>query len=129
MDPDDVKKALLEACADMDAGRAMRRPVFALSTAMIASMGMSLWSGCREVAMYAAVHSGDYEDCANAVDDDLDGLVDCEDTDCRGAAECPDTEADCTNALDDDADGLVDCDDVDDCSGDPACATDAYRAP
>ncbi|MBX3248478.1 MAG: hypothetical protein KF901_14980 [Myxococcales bacterium] len=45
--------------------------------------------------------------CANGVDDDADGLVDCDDPDCDG--ECPETSSvACTNCRDDDGDGLVD---------------------
>ncbi len=62
------------------------------------------------------------EDCRNGVDDDGDGLVDCDDPDCAGDASCPPATEDCTNGVDDDGDGLVDCDDPD-CGKDPACGT------
>lgn len=107
MDPAAVKKALAELCEDLDAGRRMRRPTFALPAAIMAGMGVTLWSGCDQaVALYAARDTGD---------DTADTAV-------------PETETHCTDDLDDDADGLVDCDD-DDCDGDPACASDLYRAP
>ncbi|MGR3310341.1 MAG: hypothetical protein ACUZ77_06155, partial [Candidatus Brocadiales bacterium] len=48
------------------------------------------------------------EDCTNGTDDDGDGLVDCLDPDCLP---CP--AEDCTNGIDDDGDGLVDCNDTD----------------
>ncbi len=62
--------------------------------------------------------------CANNVDDDGDGLVDCADADCFGDPNClgPQTEFSCTNGIDDDLDGDVDCDDAD-CLNDPACVT------
>ena len=53
-------------------------------------------------------------DCGDGLDDDGDGLVDCEDGDCAGDPLCE--EADCDDGLDNDADGLTDCDD-DDCWG------------
>ncbi len=51
------------------------------------------------------------EVCADDVDNDLDGLVDCDDPDCAASLSC--LEASCDNALDDEHDGLVDCDDPD----------------
>lgn len=51
------------------------------------------------------------EDCTDGVDNDLDGLLDCEDDDCVSSSAC--LESDCTNGTDDDADGLVDCLDED----------------
>jgi len=61
-------------------------------------------------------------DCDNGIDDDSDGLVDCDDADCGSAPNCliPPTETDCANNFDDDVDGLVDCDDPD-CLIDPSC--------
>lgn len=55
--------------------------------------------------------------CDDERDLDFDGLVDCEDDDCRDAEVCQ--EEDCGDGLDDDGDGLVDCED-------PGCAA---RAP
>ncbi len=61
------------------------------------------------------------EDCANGIDDDNDGFVDCDDFDCNGDPACPTaTEFACANGIDDDSDGFVDCADSD-CAGDPAC--------
>ena len=86
--------------------------------------------------------------CSNGLDDDGDGWIDCDDTDCsascpgseicdngidddgNGAADCADSaclgtsfcvETSCTNGLDDDGDGWIDCDDAD-CDADAACA-------
>ncbi len=50
------------------------------------------------------------EQCGNGVDDDRDGLIDCEDADCAGVGECGEN---CENNRDDDGDGLVDCLDAD----------------
>jgi hypothetical protein len=57
------------------------------------------------------------EECGNGVDDDGDGLTDCEDTDCDGTC-----AEDCADGRDNDGDGLVDCDDGD--CNDPACVED-----
>jgi hypothetical protein len=51
-------------------------------------------------------------DCANGVDDDRDGLVDCEDADCF-SSDCTET---CDDGHDNDGDSLIDCLD-DDCWG------------
>jgi|GEM_PF-1972505 len=63
-------------------------------------------------------------DCSNLVDDDGDGLIDCDDADCFGDPNCvgPQFEIDCANNVDDDGDGAVDCDDTD-CLLDPNCIT------
>jgi len=60
--------------------------------------------------------------CSNGVDDDRDGLADCADIDCEHAIEC-NPEIACGNGLDDDGDGAIDCDDLD-CLGSPSCADD-----
>jgi hypothetical protein len=63
------------------------------------------------------------ESCSNDVDDDGDGQVDCDDSDCTDSPACgTPTELSCDNALDDDGDGTTDCDDSD-CADDPACGT------
>jgi hypothetical protein len=58
------------------------------------------------------------EDCTNGVDDNGNGLVDCEDTDCDEATDCP--EDACDDLNDDDGDGLIDCEDPD-CADNGAC--------
>ena len=52
------------------------------------------------------------EDCADGVDNDQDGLVDCMDTECIGGADCFE---DCADDVDNDGDGLTDCADYEDC--------------
>ena len=62
------------------------------------------------------------EICDNAIDDDGDTLIDCDDVDdCNTAANCQVEVEICDNDIDDDGDDLVDCDDVDDCAEDVAC--------
>ncbi len=60
------------------------------------------------------------EDCDNGVDDNDDGLVDCDDDDCAHHPSCVE---DCGNGVDDDNDGLVDCEDGE-CTRDPSCVED-----
>jgi hypothetical protein len=53
------------------------------------------------------------EICDNGLDDDDDGLFDCQDADCRQTAFCPSPEPEiCDNGFDDDLDGFLDCQDV-----------------
>ena len=47
-------------------------------------------------------------DCGNGMDDDGDGLADCDDADCADDPLCSGAE-NCTNGVDDDGDGAVDC--------------------
>ncbi|MBI3179471.1 MAG: hypothetical protein HYZ27_07395, partial [Deltaproteobacteria bacterium] len=70
--------------------------------------------------------------CADQVDNDGDGLVDCDDADCANSDACgcldpatggPCTEL-CSDQLDNDGDGLVDCADVYDCYNASNCACD-----
>jgi subtilisin-like proprotein convertase family protein len=53
--------------------------------------------------------------CQNGVDDDGDGLVDCQEAACASSPGCPKPESACGDALDNDGDNLVDC-------SDPSCA-------
>ncbi len=61
--------------------------------------------------------------CADALDEDGDGLTDCLDPDCDGVASCElGTELTCNDGLDNDGDGSTDCLDAD-CMTDPACTS------
>jgi len=65
------------------------------------------------------------EDCTNLIDDNGDGLVDCDDVDCAMDEACLPNKLDveqCANGLDDDGDGATDCQD-------PDCATNADCLP
>ncbi len=64
------------------------------------------------------------EICNNNIDDDGNGLIDCDDPACNNADDCVvlvQSEI-CGNNLDDDGDGLVDCNDPD-CNSAPDCLT------
>ncbi|MCB9681983.1 MAG: hypothetical protein H6733_10985 [Alphaproteobacteria bacterium] len=54
---------------------------------------------------------GTAEVCDNGVDDDHDGLMDCQDGDCLAASTCAETA--CDDGADNDGDGLEDCADED----------------
>ena len=84
--------------------------------------------------------------CSNNVDEDCDGVTDCDDTDCIGDPACPGCndaicglgedqcncsadcglppaiETNCSDGIDEDCDNETDCDDIN-CDGDPACPT------
>ena len=59
-----------------------------------------------------------HEDCVDGIDNDGDGMTDCDDDACRLSQECP--EPDCDDGIDDDGDSLTDCDDLQ-CKATPAC--------
>jgi hypothetical protein len=60
------------------------------------------------------------EICDDGLDNNDNGLVDCEERVCSQFPHCLE---DCTNEIDDDADELTDCDDPV-CAEDPACVVD-----
>ena len=64
---------------------------------------------------------GTPEVCDNGIDDDGDGDIDCDDSECVADPYCAGTPEVCDNGIDDDLDGDVDCDDAD-CAADPYCA-------
>ena len=59
--------------------------------------------------------------CDDNVDNDGNGLTDCEDIKCQGVPACPAAE-NCLDDLDNDGDGYIDCYDSD-CSSAPVCAS------
>ena len=83
----------------------------------IAVEGWMGYSGAYDIAV--SCEPG--EDCGNGMDDDDDGLIDCEDPSCFGQEGCT-TEGLCTDGSDNDADGDTDCADSD-------CATEPYCSP
>ena len=58
--------------------------------------------------------------CKDGLDNDCDGAVDRDDTDCGGDSGGGDREI-CDDGIDNDGDGKTDCDDRKDCRKDPAC--------
>ena len=59
--------------------------------------------------------------CSNDWDDDSDGLVDCDDTDCMAVRPCPAPPEICGNGKDDDGDRVQDCRDADCADIAPPC--------
>jgi hypothetical protein len=65
---------------------------------------------------------GDEANCIDGIDNDEDGVTDCDDLDCARDPACWDDETElCGDRVDNDGDGLIDCGD-DDCAADPTCA-------
>ena len=78
-----------------------------------------LWAGCGRSHIIGADILP--EQCENGVDDDGDGLIDCNDPDCFTHPACKSTKPEnCTNGIDDDGDGFIDCQDPD-CKTHPSC--------
>ena len=65
----------------------------------------------------SSIYPGAEEVCGDGLDNDGDGLLDCEDGDCWETAACGE---DCTDGTDNDLDGVTDCADAD-CWGTVAC--------
>lgn len=57
--------------------------------------------------------SSETTSCGDALDNDLDGLTDCDDPDCFGILPFCSTEQNCSDSMDNDGDGLSDCLDSD----------------
>lgn len=86
---------------------------------------MQAWCGtdvdCNDLMAIISPYAK--EVCYDTIDNDCDGLVDCDDPECTGAPNCmpqPTPEL-CDDGRDNDNDGLIDCDDPD-CRKDPYCA-------
>ena len=58
-------------------------------------------------------------DCADGIDNDGDGSIDCDDPNCASDEACLEPEI-CDDGVDNDGDSYIDCDDWD-CDDDPAC--------
>ena len=69
---------------------------------------------CQCLAASGSCEFGPYA-CENGVDDDGDGLVDCQETACASSPSCPRVEHACGDGVDNDANGSADC-------ADPACS-------
>ena len=58
--------------------------------------------------------SGFEYNCSDGIDDDYDGYIDCDDSDCMYDSFCMSTSYEvCDDYFDNDGDGMVDCDDSD----------------
>ena len=66
------------------------------------------------------------EICGNGIDDDNNGLIDCDDPACADYDGCGPTEI-CDNGIDDDGDGLIDQADVEDCPCVASCGRDCKK--
>jgi hypothetical protein len=89
--------------------------------------GMLLLAGalaaCGRTSTVGGQHTVTNEqDCQNGLDDDVDGLLDCQDPDCGSDPYCFGGNENCGNGKDDDGDGLIDCLDPD-CKSHPLCTT------
>lgn len=89
----------------------------ALSTACIEA---ALANECAAEATTCGYTAAPTENCTDKADNDGDGAIDCDDTDCATDAACQVAVEDCGNGTDDDGDGMTDCDD-EDCSSESAC--------
>jgi hypothetical protein len=84
-------------------------------------LGLLWGSGCgRTGALGTTDDVAAESDCSNGIDDDVDGRVDCADSDCRESSFCLAGGENCGNGQDDDGDGAVDCADPD-CRLHPLC--------
>jgi len=76
----------------------------------------SIWLGFGLLLFFSSTSFAQEVNCANGIDDDGDGLIDCFDNDCATSPLCQNRENNCADGLDNDGDGLPDCLD-DDCKG------------
>ncbi|MBR58381.1 MAG: hypothetical protein CMH54_10215 [Myxococcales bacterium] len=85
-------------------------------------LAVSMWSSDPFTVDYEIhVDIIEAEACDDGDDNDLDGAVDCADSDCYGVGPCT-TETECGDGEDNDADGVSDCED-DDCSDNILCGS------
>ncbi|NEV94682.1 hypothetical protein G3567_11060 [Psychroflexus sp. YR1-1] len=80
----------------------MNRYLLFLITASLLCLGACSESGNS---------STEVEICDDGIDNDGDGLTDCEDGNCALKAAC--VESNCADGIDNDGDGFADCDDLD----------------
>ena len=90
----------------------MRHPSFthlfkSRSWTLLLLLGFSACGDCREEVL----PEGITEICTNGVDDDDNGLTDCNDPNCADVTVCQ--KEHCFNGRDDDGDGDIDCADSD----------------
>jgi hypothetical protein len=85
-----------------------------------AIVGIGAGSGTGEFPAETDFVEAPPEACDDDEDNDFDGLVDCDDSDCFGVAPCDLAELNCTDGEDNDGDTATDCADTD-CAADPTC--------
>jgi len=102
------------ACADLDDPEALAVDLNAGEQVVVVVDGAELGEGAYnlEATSFGNATEGA---CANGNDDDLDGLIDCDDPDCEDKPACSE---DCGDGVDNTGNGLIDC-------LDPACSTDS----
>lgn len=88
-------------------GLALKRALLSLAVPVTAGLAM---------ACYGVPMENEFN-CSNNVDDDNDGQVDCDDSECSSAEVC---RGGCFDGVDNEGDGETDCDDWS-CSGSEAC--------
>ncbi len=72
-------------------------------------------NACGPVTVTIANAAPELGNCADGVDNDLDGDTDCDDAECDAASACNESLSGvgaCSDSIDNDNDGLTDCDDV-----------------
>ncbi|MEQ9442577.1 MAG: gliding motility-associated C-terminal domain-containing protein [Cyclobacteriaceae bacterium] len=80
----------------------------------------SFWSSLVFFLLVSFSALAQSENCANGIDDDGDGLIDCFDDDCKSSTLCQNRETDCNDGIDNNGDGRIDCLDQD-CKGTTFC--------
>ena len=89
----------------------------ALSTSCLEA---ALANECAAEATTCGYAAPATENCTDKIDNDGDGAIDCDDTDCTEDEACKVATEICDNELDDDGDGAIDCAD-EDCSSESNC--------
>ncbi len=85
-------------------------------TPLMALLTLTAWSITQSACGSDPTSVSRVEDCTNGLDDDGDGLIDCQDPLCASWSQCrPPQREVCDNGLDDNRDKLIDC-------ADPQCA-------
>jgi hypothetical protein len=121
--PGDLDVFLLEdactedACTMYSAGTATETIAFAPYASTTYYLVVDGYDGA-EGEFDVSVACGEPEDCDDGDDDNGNGLVDCEDSQCWGDTACLE---DCDDGEDDDLNGLVDCDDAASCADAANC--------
>ncbi len=109
-------EAELYTCADNANGEPVTQVALQLAQSEEVVLGIDAYDDAPEASFELSIDRC-LEDCTDAEDNDLDGLIDCADPDCQMDAAC--VLEDCDNAVDDNGDGAIDC-------ADPQCVGADY---